>query len=245
MQESATVAGMDILLVAGLWLKRDVWDRVAEALAEHGHAPRAVALPGVDDGSRDATLEDQLEALLAEVGRADRPLVAGHSAACALAWLAADRRPLAIRALALIGGFPLGHGQTYADFFPVVDGVMPFPGWQPFEGPDAADLDEAARRRLAAGAVPVPAGVARATVELGDERRYDVPVTVVCPEFTPEQAKAWVGAGEVPELARARRVTYVDVESGHWPMLTRPVELARALDAVAGSVAGGAPPWTA
>jgi pimeloyl-ACP methyl ester carboxylesterase len=224
---------MDILLVAGLWLKRDVWAETADALRRLGHEPVAVALPGVDGGSMEATLEDQVEAVLAEVDAADRPLLVGHSAACALGWIVADRRPKAVSSLALIGGFPLGDGQTYADFFPVVDGAMPFPGWGPFEGPDAADLDERARGRIASEAVPVPGGVAQGTVSLRDEGRFDVPVVMVCPEFTPEQARAWVDAGEVPELARAKHVMYVDIPTGHWPMVTQPAALAGVLDTAA------------
>ena len=229
---------MDILLVAGLWLKRGVWDATVASLEELGHAARAVALPGVDDGSRTATLEDQVEAVLAAVDAADRPLLVGHSAACALAWIAADRRPRAVASVALVGGFPSGDGQTYADFFPLVDGVMPFPGWEPFEGPDAADLDGQARARIASDAVPVPGGVAHGTVRLRDERRYDVPLRMICPEFTPAQARAWVDAGEVPELARARHVAYVDLETGHWPMVTQPAALARLLGAAADAAGG-------
>ena len=36
-------------------------------------------------------------------------------------------------------------------------------------------------------------------------------------------------AGDLPELAKARKVDLVDIDSGHWPMLSRPVELARIL----------------
>src|SRR5690606_2795240 len=92
----------------------------------------------------------------------EKPWVVGHSAAANLAWMAADARPEQVAGLAMVGGFPLADGQPYAPNFPVVDGAMPFPGWEPFEGPDAADLDEAARARLAAAAIPVPEGVARA-----------------------------------------------------------------------------------
>jgi pimeloyl-ACP methyl ester carboxylesterase len=66
-------------------------------------------------------------------------------------------------------------------------------------------------------------------VRLTDERRYDVPVVLVCPEFSPADARAWIAAGDVPELARAKHVEYVDIDSGHWPMLTKPAELARLL----------------
>lgn len=231
---------MDMLLVAGLWLKRNVWEGTVEALRGLGHEARAVALPGVDDGAsatggdpRAATLEDQVEAVLAEVDAADRPLLVGHSAAAALAWMVTDRRPSAIASVALIGGFPLGDGKVYADFFPLVDGVMPFPGWGPFAGPDAADLDARDRQRMASDAVPVPGGVAHATVSLRDPRRFNVPVVMICPEFTPDQARAWVAGGEVPELALARHVSYVDIATGHWPMVTQPAALARLLDAAA------------
>lgn len=67
---------------------------------------------------------------------------------------------------------------------------------------------------------------------------------MVCPEFTPDQAKEWVDAGEIPELAKARRVDYVDIDAGHWPMYTKPVELARILadctgpEPVCGSLTG-------
>jgi pimeloyl-ACP methyl ester carboxylesterase len=111
----------------------------------------------------------------------------------------------------------------------VTDGFMPFPGWGPFDGPDSADLDEQRRRDIAAHAIAVPEGVAREVVQLRDERRFEVPVTLICPEFSPAQAQEWIDGGEVPELAKARHIDYIDIESGHWPMFTRPAELARLL----------------
>jgi pimeloyl-ACP methyl ester carboxylesterase len=75
--------------------------------------------------------------------------------------------------------------------------------------------------------------VAKGTVRLSDERRYDVPVVLVCPEFTPAQAQEWIADGDLPELARAKHLDLVDIDSGHWPMFTRPRELARLLAAAA------------
>ncbi|MFE7649802.1 alpha/beta fold hydrolase [Streptomyces phaeoluteigriseus] len=225
---------MDILLIGGLWLNGSVWGRVASAVKSLGHRPVPLTLPGQGDGSVSATLDDQVAAVLAAVDAAPGELmVVGHSAACTLAWLAADRRPERLAKVALIGGFPSADGAPYADLFEVRDGVMAFPGWSPFEGPDASDLDERTRRKLAAAAIPVPAGVARGVVRLGDVRRFDVPVLLVCPEFTPAQAREWINAGDIPELARAKRVDFADIDSGHWPMVTKPVELARILAAAA------------
>ena len=223
---------MDILLIAGLWLDGSAWADVAPALEALGHRAVPLTLPGQGDGSASATLDDPVATVLAAVDASPgRPLVVGHSAACTLAWLAADARPEKVAKVALIGGFPTADGQPYADFFEVQDGVMPFPGWEPFEGADSADLDEEARRAFAAAAIPVPEGVARGVVRLSDERRFDVPAVLVCPEFSPAQAQAWISAGDVPELAKARRVEFVDIDSGHWPMITQPAELARLLAA--------------
>ncbi|HEX6918489.1 MAG TPA: alpha/beta hydrolase [Phycicoccus sp.] len=230
---------MDLILVAGLWMPVSVWDDVAHELTALGHRPLPLPLPGVDDDRAEATLDDQLGALLDAVDAAEHPYVVGHSAASGLAWLAADRRPDTVSGVALVGGFPNADGEVYADLFPVEEGVMPFPGWEPFEGPDAADLDAPTRERLAASARPVPAGVSRGVVHLHDERRFGVPVTLVCPEFSPAQARDWVAGGDLPELARAERLAYVDLDSGHWPMATRPVQLARLL-AEAATSAGAA-----
>lgn len=221
---------MDILLIGGLWLDASAWDDVVPELEALGHHPVPVALPGQGDGSTSATLADQVAAVLAAVDAASgKPLVVGHSAACTLAWLAADARPEQVAGVVLIGGFPWDDGKLYADLFEMTDGVMRFPGWGPFEGPDSADLDEATRAAFTAAAVPVPEGVARGVVRLSDERRFDVPVVVVCPEFTPAQAQGWIDAGDVPELARAKDVELVDLDSGHWPMFSKPAELARIL----------------
>jgi pimeloyl-ACP methyl ester carboxylesterase len=136
----------------------------------------------------------------------------------------------------MVGGFPAASGARYADFFDTVDGAMPFPGWEPFDGPDSADLDDVTRAHIEAVAVPVPDGVSKATVALTDERRFEVPVVLVCPEYSPQDAKGWLDAGDIPELARAARVSFVDIDSGHWPMVTRPAELASIISDIAAAV---------
>ena len=203
-----------------------VWDPVLPLL--DGAVP--VTLPGQGDGNASATLDDQVAAVVAAMDAApDRVVVVGHSAACSLAWLAADRRPTRVAAVALIGGLLPDNGQKYADLFPIVDGQMAFPGWATFEGPDSADLSPSVRASMSASMIPVPEGVARGVVRLTDERRHDVPVTAICPEFTPAQAREWIDAGDTPETALAKHLDLIDLDSGHWPMVTRPAELAAML----------------
>ncbi|MGH3155421.1 MAG: alpha/beta fold hydrolase [Streptosporangiaceae bacterium] len=221
---------MDFVLIAGLWLDGSAWDAVAAQLRALGHQAVPVWLPGQGVPPDTATLEDQHAAVLAAIdAAAGQVVVTGHSATCTLAWMAADARPGKVARVAMIGGFPSGDGETYAASFELADGRMPFPGWGAFDGPDSADLDEQQRRRIADAAIPVPEGVAKGVVRLRDERRFDVPVTLICPEFSPAQAKEWIDGGELPELSRARHIDYADIESGHWPMFTRPAELASLL----------------
>lgn len=225
---------MEVVLVAGLWLDGSAWRDVEPLLEGLGHRARPVSLPGQGDGDSFATLEDQLAAVVAAVdAAAGAVMVVGHSAAATLAWMAADARPDKVSRVVMIGGFPSGNGQPYFEGLPVNDGVLAFPGWAAFEGPDAADLDECQRTAFAAGAIPVPEGVIKGCVAFRDERRFDVPVTVVCPEFSPAQAREWIESGEVPELSRACRVEFADIDSGHWPMFSRPVQLAALLGAAA------------
>ncbi len=221
---------MDILLIAGLWLDGSAWDDVVPVLEERGHRPVPLTLPGQGDGSASATLDDQVAVILAAVDAApEKPMVVGHSAASTLAWMAADARPQDVAKVALIGGFPSADGEAYADLFEPKNGAMPFPGWAPFEGPDSADLDEDTRRSIASAAIPVPAGVTKGVVRLANEQRFDVPLVLVCPEFTPAQAQEWINAGDVPELAKAKHLEFIDIDSGHWPMVTKPMELAQLL----------------
>lgn len=222
---------MDIVLIAGLWLDASAWDDVLPELEARGHRGVPLTLPGQGDGATAATYADQVAAVLAAVDAADgAPLVVGHSAACTLAWAAADQRPDAITGVALIGGFPSTEGEKYADFFEPVNGAMPFPGWEKFEGPDSDDMSEELKSDLLGRMVPVPVGVTRGEVRWTSDARHDVPLTLICPEFSPAEAQEWIDGGDVPELASADALELVDLESGHWPMFTQPAALAGLLD---------------
>ena len=222
---------MDIVLIAGLWLDGSAWGEVLPELEALGHRGIPLTLPGQGDGTTTATYDEQAAAVVAAVDAADgRPCVVGHSAASTLAWVAADRRPEDVSGVALIGGFPTTEGGAYADFFePVGDGV-PFPGWEPFAGPDSDDMSEELKARVAAGAHAVPVGVTKGVVHWASEARHAVPLTLICPEFSPAEAQEWIDEGDVPELASATALELVDIESGHWPMFTQPKALAVLID---------------
>jgi hypothetical protein len=118
----------------------------------------------------------------------------------------------------------------------VVAGEIPFPGLDVFDDADVRDLDDAGRAALAARALPSPGCLATEPLQLTDENRYTVPVTLVCTEDTAADLQEWVAAGETPvsEIPRFADVTYHDLGGGHWPMLTQPEALARVLLDAAG-----------
>lgn len=63
-----------------------------------------------------------------------------------------------------------------------------------------------------------------------------MPVTVISCTFTREEIDTYTAAGEtyVAELPRLRDLTVVELPTGHWPQLSRPADLGRAIvDAIA------------
>jgi len=224
---------MDIILIPGLWLDASSWDEVSPRLEEAGHRPRAITLPGMESKDADrsqVSRQDCVDAIVAVIDDCEEPVaIVGHSMGAGLAYAAVDARPDRIVRAIYVGGFPDPDGSRSE--FPSTDGEIPLLDWSEFDDADLTDLDEDGRARFAARAVPSPARMASDPQRLADERRYTVPVTVVCPEFSAEMLKEWVAGGMEPvsELAVMEDVTYVDLPTGHWPQFTRPDELARVI----------------
>jgi pimeloyl-ACP methyl ester carboxylesterase len=226
---------MDIILIPGVWLDGSSWDEVAPALRQAGHRVRALTLPGLESAEaerRGIRLRDHVEAVVAAVDEAEGPVVlVGHSGGGAIAHAAADARPDRVARVVYVDAGPLGDGQSINDELPVVDGEIPLPDWSAFDDEDLRDLDEGLREAFRARAVPEPAAVARDPQVLTDERRYDVPTTIIACEFSSEQLKAWIAQGHpyVAELGAMRDVEYIDLPTGHWPQFTKPVQLGEAI----------------
>lgn len=226
---------MDIVLVPGLWLDGSTWDRVTPTLEAAGHRTRALTLPGMESKEADRTgitLDDHVAAVVEVLDAADGPvLLVAHSAGCGIAHAAVDARPDRVVGQVHVGGFPSGDGEVLLKGLEAVDGEVAMPDWVALgEEANVADLDADALAAFYAAAIPVPEGVLTTPVRLGDERRHDVPITAVCPEYRVADLQGWIEDGDGPvELARAATVRYVDLPAGHWPQLTRPEDLARVI----------------
>lgn len=229
---------MNIVLIPGLWLDGSSWDQVVPTLEQAGHRAHPLTLPGME--SRDAdrseiTLRDHVDAVVQAIDSFDpadgKPVLIGHSAGGAIAHAAVDARPDRVARVVYVGGFPTGDGDAVADGYAVENGEVPLPDWSDFEDEDLADLDDEARAKFRERAIPSPEHVTRDPQQLFDERRHDVPVTVISTEFSSEMLREWIAQALAPvrEFTKIRDVEYVDLPTGHWPQFTRPEELGRAI----------------
>ena len=226
---------MNLILIPGFWLDGASWDDVAEPLRAAGHTVHALTLPGKESREADRTgitLRDHVDAVVEVVDSLPPGVVlVGHSGGGAIAHAVVDARPEAIARVVYVDSGPLGDGGVINDELPVVNGEVPLPDWSVFEQEDLVDLDESVRERFRRIAVPEPVRVTSDKQVLHDERRYTVPVTVICCEFTTEAMRRWIDAGSpfTAELARVANYELVDLPTGHWPQLTKPRELATAI----------------
>lgn len=231
-----------IVLVPGFWLGAWAWDEVAAALRAEGHDVTALTLPGLESVETDRsgiTLSDHVDAICAAVEAARTPVVlAVHSGAGFPGYAASDRVPERIAAMLYVDT-GAGVGAMDADF-EGVELALPSPetlaAEENLDGLSEEQLETFRRR-----AVPQPGNVLRDGAELANDVRLDVPTTVVCTAFTSEQYKDAVQEGYafVRGLAELRDVTWVDLPTSHWPMWSRPAELAAVIGGVARAHAPG------
>jgi pimeloyl-ACP methyl ester carboxylesterase len=225
-----------IILVPGWWLGAWAWDDVASALRADGHAVTALTLPGLESPEADRsaiTFSDHVDAICDAVEAAGAPVVlAVHSGAGATGYAASDRVPDKIAAMVYVDS-----GPATAASDPDFDGVeKPLPTPEELQQEENLDgLSEEQLETFRQRAVPEPGGVLREAPQLTSDARLDVPTTAICTGYTSDEYKdavkqgySWLGG-----FAELRDITWVDLPTSHWPMWSRPQELAAVIGEVA------------
>jgi pimeloyl-ACP methyl ester carboxylesterase len=226
---------MDIILISGFWLDASSWDQVTPILEQAGHRVRALTLPGLESKDADRGgigLRDHVDAVIRAVDEARGEVVlVGHSGGGAVTHAAADARPDRVARVVYVDSGPLGDGGSINEELPAIGGEIPLPDWSEFPDEELRDLDEELREAFRKRAIPQPAASATDKQVLSDDRRYDVPATIIACAFSSEQLRGWIAQGQpfMSELAAMHDVEYIDLPTGHWPQFTKPKELAQAI----------------
>lgn len=237
MNEQAPTTPAPIILVPGFWLGAWAWDEVASILRAGDHDVTALTLPGLDSVSTDRStirFHDHVDAICDALASAHGPAVlALHSAAGFSGYAASDRMPERIAAIVYVDTAP-GKGAIDPGF---ADVEKPL-DWAQVEGEENLDgLSEEQRATFRERAVPEPGAILRETVELTNAARCDVPSTFVCTGFSAADYQTyarehpdWAFLAGIPDL---RDTTWIDLPTSHWPMWSRPADLARIIGDVA------------
>lgn len=240
-----------VVLVHGAWHRGSSWGPVVTELERRGIPAVAPDLPIDQPGAGyDALVGPVLDA----AGGAGPVVLAGHSLGGLVAPVAAQRLgPDRVRALALVGALVPEPGRAYRERFRVEPGPM-VPGYDAGvrrgEGPVTYWPDGAAAtsglyrglaEELAALGQDDPDGaVAGAVAELRPQDwtvlKEPSPLTARPPGRTVAivcTADAVVDPGAGRQAAAGIGAELVELAGGHFPMLTRPAELAGVLAGLA------------
>ena len=238
---TTTTSSPTIILIAGHWLGAWAWDEVLEHLTTDHSRAIAMTLPGLDahDPERAAkTLDDQAAAILgviAQHGNQPATLVA-HSGANAPVSLVLDRHPELVHRVVWVDSGPVATGSAFAPYIPEELEELPLPSLDvlaqqaSLEGLSAEVLE-----RFRARAVPEPGPVLRQPVELTNDARRKVRTTLVCCSIPSAQVLELAQAGHpmFAEVANLEHPDVIDLPTGHWPMWSRPRDLAKAIQSAA------------
>jgi pimeloyl-ACP methyl ester carboxylesterase len=235
------------VLVPGFWLGARVWKPVADSLRDRGHVVHAVDLSGMGERAHLASPETDLTTHIDDVVRLleredlhDVVLV-GHSYGALVTTGAADRVPERVARLVYVDSGPLPDGMAQADF----DGPdaraaneelvtthgegwkLPPPPWAAL-GAEVPEVDDAAVAALVEGSQPQPWLTATQPVELSGAWEH-LPRTGVLCSFGLEQLQQMAPHAPVFAHMVDGDWTYVELPTWHWPMVSRPAELADVL----------------
>ncbi|MDJ1132783.1 alpha/beta fold hydrolase [Streptomyces iconiensis] len=232
----------ELVLVAGAWLGSWAWDEVVPELRKAGHGVHPLTLSGLADKQGTAAGQrTHVQDIVDEVERLDlrEVVLVGHSYSGIPVGQAADRIGDRLARVVFVDANVPADGKSFVSGWPEGPAMEEAYGaegsfWQPlpaeeFKGQDLSDEQIA---YLVGRATPhpgptlvEPAVLARPLGEL--------PATFI----TCLLAGGEEPAPAVAELLTSEHWELVRMDTGHWPMFSRPRELARILNEAAGGPA--------
>lgn len=228
------------VLVPGAWLGAWAWKRVVALLETEGHQPYPVTLTGMGErvhlASEDVGMETAIQDVLNVIkyNEIDEFVLVGHSFAGKVAAAVADRVHEHVRKVIYLDAFrpervttPQGKFDPTGEFGPPPPGGYAIPLTEGIVGRIGKDVKGADLKRMISLASPWPVKLGTDPITLS--RNYDrVKEAYVFCSLSGDPVDEIV-AGKWGKLAGPYKI----IEAGHWPMITRPEELAKDLVALA------------
>ncbi len=239
------------VLVPGFWLGGWAWRDVAEPLRAAGHTVYPATLTGLGERAHLGGPQTNLDTHVADVVNLlyyedlrDVVLV-GHSYGALVITGAADQVPEPIAKLIYVDTWPLPNGVCMIDLFSPqgregpeeqvrLHGEgwrLPMPSWEDLDqGNELRGLGDAERERIRERAVGQPYGTTTQPVNNTNPAREALPRTAIW--CTQSAAEAEQMATNYPKFCGTLAEPgwqFLELPTGHWPMFSRPRDLAELL----------------
>ena len=241
------------VLVPGFWLGGWAWQPVARSLRARGHDVYPVTLTGLGDRVHLAGPDVDLETHTADVVNLIEfedlhdVILVGHSGGGMAVAAASDRIPRRLAKIVYVDSGELPDGVAHLDLTPSPEreqilreierhGGRPMPSWDELarSGASLEGLGDAEREAIRERAVPQPGGSLTQPLKLGNPARRDVPRVLVSCSFPVAVVRELIAGGS-PMFAVLAEPGWelLELPTGHWPMFSRPDDLAELLDGLA------------
>ncbi|WP_216216537.1 alpha/beta fold hydrolase [Amycolatopsis aidingensis] len=231
----------EFVLVAGAWLGGWAWDEVVPPLRAGGHGAHPLTLSGLaDKRGLPAGQQTHVQDIVDEVERRElrEVVLVGHSYAGIPVGQAGMRIGDRLARVVFVDSNIPADGESFVSPWPegraMVEASIAETGgfWAPLAAADYAgqDLTEEQITRIVGGSTPHPGATLTEPAVL-ERPLGELPATYVKCLLDGQQPNPDVA--EV--LATSRRWRLVTMNTGHWPMFSRPRELARILVEAAGT----------
>lgn len=230
----------NFILVPGAWLGAWAWKDVAPLIEKEGHSAYPVTLTGMGERVHLATKDVGMETAIQDVlnvikfNDVDDFILVGHSFAGKVAAAVADRTHERTRKVIYLDAFrpervtkPQGAFNPAAEFGPPPQGTYAIPLTEEIIRRIGKDVQGENLRRMKDLATPWPVKLAADPVTLSKNYLGVKEAYVFC-TLSGDPVDEII-AGKWGKLEGPHRV----IEAGHWPMITKPDELAEDILALA------------
>jgi pimeloyl-ACP methyl ester carboxylesterase len=228
------------VLVPGAWLGAWCWKNVVPVLEKAGHSAYPVTLTGMGERAHLATKDVGMETAVHDVlnvikyNEIDEFVLVGHSFAGKVAAAVADRAHGKVRKVIYLDAFrpervrtPQGMFNPSSEFGPPPPGSFAIPLTREIIEKIGKDVKGANLERMMSLGTPWPINLAADPITLS-AKYDDVKEAYVFCTLSGDPVDEIV-AGKWGKLEGPHKI----METGHWPMITKPEELAKDLVALA------------